>query len=151
MESYIKNWVNGRKLLLHFFDQYTPDQLNKIPDGFNNNLIWNLGHIIAVQQLVVYKPSNLEMKISESLADLYRPRTQPTRVVTEEEIAELRELMSSLIEPTVSDLRNGAFTTYQEWTTSTGFNLATVKDALAFNTYHEGMHFGYMMSIRKFL
>jgi hypothetical protein len=31
------------------------EQLNTIPEGYNNNLIWNIAHIIVVQQMLVYK------------------------------------------------------------------------------------------------
>jgi hypothetical protein len=40
-----------------FLSGYNLDQLNTIPEGFNNNLIWNIGHIIVSQQLLVYKLS----------------------------------------------------------------------------------------------
>ncbi|WP_407635809.1 DinB family protein [Solitalea canadensis] len=40
--------------------KYTIDQLNKVPAGFNNNLIWNIGHEIVAQQALIYKSSGLE-------------------------------------------------------------------------------------------
>jgi len=45
---------------LEYFDNYTLEQLNKIPEGFSNNLIWNIGHIIVTQQVLIYKLSNLQ-------------------------------------------------------------------------------------------
>jgi hypothetical protein len=35
----------------------TLEQLNKIPEGYNNNLIWNIAHVVVVQQMLVYKLS----------------------------------------------------------------------------------------------
>ena len=37
--------------------------MNKIPEGYNNNLIWNFGHIIAVQQGLCYGLAGLPMNI----------------------------------------------------------------------------------------
>ena len=44
----------SRKIVAEYLENYTLEQLNKIPDGFHNNLIWNIGHIIVVQQMLVY-------------------------------------------------------------------------------------------------
>ena len=50
MESSFKVWTVNRNILLGYFDKFNLEQLNTIPKGFNNNLIWNLGHIMVVQQ-----------------------------------------------------------------------------------------------------
>jgi len=34
---------------------FSLEQLNKIPEGFNNNLIWNIAHCVVTQQLLCYK------------------------------------------------------------------------------------------------
>ena len=34
------------------------EQLNHIPEGFNNNLAWNIGHILVTQELLIYRLSN---------------------------------------------------------------------------------------------
>jgi hypothetical protein len=50
-----------------------------------------------------------------------------------------------------ADYNEGKFTSYQEYNTSTGFNLKSTQEALEFNNYHEALHLGFMMNIRKFI
>ncbi len=151
MEALFKAWKTSRKLYLNFFDTYSLEQLNKIPNGFNNNLIWNIGHIIVAQQILIYKGSNLPMCISDDIINLYKNESKPTGKTSQAEIEQLKALLISLIATTKTDFQKGIFTTYNERTTATGFHLATIKDAFEFNNYHEGMHLGYMMSIKKFV
>lgn len=151
MQSLFKAWKTSRKLHANFFEQYNLSQLNHIPEGFSNNLIWNIGHVIVAQQSLVYKGSNLEGHIPGRLYDLYNPGTRPTGNTTQSEADELKELLTSMIELTIADFDNGIFQEFNERTTGTGFHLASVTDAFHFNNYHEGLHLGYMMSIRKFL
>jgi hypothetical protein len=151
METIFKVWTTNRKLYLNFFDNYSLDQLNKIPTGFNNNLIWNIGHVIVAQQSLIYRGSNLPMYIPDDIVNLYKPGTKPTGVTSQTEVSELKEHLISLISKTETDLQKGIFTTYNERTTVTGFHLASVRDAFEFNNYHEGLHLGCMMSIRKFV
>lgn len=150
METVFKAWTTSRKLYLNFFENYSLYQLNKIPNGFNNNIIWNIGHAIVAQQSLIYKGSNLPMDISDDLVDLYKPGTKPTGTTSQAEANELKEFLISLIAKTEADFQKGFFTTYNERTTGTGFYLASIKDAFEFNNYHEGLHLGYMRSIRKF-
>jgi hypothetical protein len=70
---------------------------------------------------------------------------------TQAEVNELKTLLFSLIEKTKADHAAGKFVSYNEYTTGTGFNLASTKEALEFNNYHEAMHLGFMMNIRKFI
>ena len=151
METIFKSWRTSRRLYSNFFDKYPLEQLNKVPNGFNNNLIWNIGHIIVAQQSLIYKGSNLPMHISEDLLNLYKPGTKPTGTTSQTEVNELKGLLFSLVDKTEADFQKGIFTTYNERTTTTGFHLASTKDAFEFNNYHEGLHLGYMMGIRKFL
>ncbi|SEM72962.1 DinB superfamily protein [bacterium A37T11] len=151
MDALFKTWRTSRKLFLNFFEDYTLDQLNKIPTGFNNNLIWNIGHILVIQQKLIYKGSHLQGYIPEELFDKYNSGTKPTAPVLTAEADELKRLLTSVIEVTERDVRNGLFISYNERTTGTGFHVASIQDALEANNYHEGLHMGYMMSIRKFI
>ena len=54
MEATFKIWETSRKMYLKIVENYSLEHLNKIPEGFSNNLAWNLGHIIVSQQGLVY-------------------------------------------------------------------------------------------------
>ena len=151
METTFKIWRTNRNLYLDFFDKYTLEQLNKIPVGFSNNLIWNIGHIIVCQQVLVYKSSNLQGYLSQELFELYKPGSKPTGKTSENEVKELKELLISLMVKTETDFYNGEFNIYNERSTSIGFHLGSLKEAIEYNNYHEGLHLGLMMNIRKFI
>ncbi len=151
MEAIFKTWSTSRQLILKFFEAYSLEQLNKVPEGFSNNLIWNIGHIIVAQQSLIYRGSNQDIKIPARLVDLYKPGTRPTDSLTQEDVDELKALLLDTIDITRTDFERGLFTSYNERTTITGFHLGSVKDAFEFNNYHEGMHLGYMMCIRRFV
>ena len=43
-----------REYLLSTVNELSTEQLNQIPDGSGNNIIWNLAHLIAAQQGICY-------------------------------------------------------------------------------------------------
>lgn len=151
MEATFKIWETSRMSYLKIIENYSLEQLNKIPEGFSNNLIWNLGHIIVSQQGLVYRLSGLPMHITLEMMDTYKNGSKPKGNVTQEEVDALKNLLFSLLEKTKEDYSNGLFTTYNEYTTGTGFHLSTTKEAMEFNNYHEAIHLGFMMNIRKFI
>ena len=151
MEATFKIWETSRKLYLNIIETYSLEQLNKIPEGFSNNLVWNLGHIIVSQQGLVYRLSDLPMSVSPEMMDKYKNGSKPTEFVTQDELNELKVLLFSLIEKTKQDYASGLFTTYNEYTTAIGFHLTSSEEAMEFNNYHEAIHLGIMMQIRKFL
>ncbi|WP_396177490.1 DinB family protein [Flavobacterium sp.] len=72
MQTTFKIWETNRKLHLAFLEKYTLEQLNKIPEGFKNNLIWNIGHIITTQQGLIYRLSGLPVMISKEFHNKYK-------------------------------------------------------------------------------
>ena len=67
-----------REILLKVLDSHSLEQLNKIPEGFNNNIIWNVGHCVAAQQTLVYKLSGLPTMVSEDFILKYRKLNRST-------------------------------------------------------------------------
>jgi hypothetical protein len=151
MDASFKIWKTNRHLYLKLLNNYSLEQLNKIPDGFSNNLVWNLGHIIVAQQGLVYRLSGLPVNVSEDMTNTYKNGSKPTGQTTQAEVDELKELLISLMEKTKADYTAGKFQNYTEYTTGTGFHLASTKEAIEFNNYHEALHLGFMMNIRKFI
>ena len=151
MKATFKIWETNRNLYLKFIESLSLEQLNKIPEGFSNNLVWNLGHIIVTQQGLVYRLSGLPMNVTSEIMDKYKNGSKPTEFVTQDEVNELKILLFSLMNKTKEDYANGVFTTFNEYTTSIGFHLTSSEEAMEFNNYHEAIHLGIMMQIRKFL
>lgn len=141
----------NRKTMEKFLDNYSIEELNKVPEGFSNNLIWNIAHLVVTQQLLVYKLSGLPMMIDDEMVNKYRKGTKTEGAVTQEEVDKVKGLLFTTLDQTEKDLEAGLFTTYNEYPTSTGFVLKSVEDALNFNNYHEGIHLGYVLALRKAL
>jgi hypothetical protein len=151
MQQVIETTMKSRKMILELLQNHTLEQLNKVPEGFNNNLIWNVGHIIVAQQVLVYKLSVLPMLISHEMVEKYKNGSRPEQEVTQEEFDEIKNLLLDTINKTSADYSNGIFREYNEYTTSIGFNLKNTEEAIVYNNFHEGLHIGIMMSIRKFI
>lgn len=151
MEQLFKVTRTSRNILSQFLDKYTLEQLNTIPEGFSNNLIWNIAHVVVTQQLLVYKFSGLPMMVSDEMVEKYKKGTKPEQEVSQVEVDEIKSLLLDTIEKTEEDYGNGIFKNYQEYPTSTGFVLTSAEGAMTFNSFHEGLHIGIIMSIRKFL
>lgn len=151
MQAELKIWKTNRQLLAGYFKSYNLEQLNTIPSGFNNNLIWNIGHILVVQKMLVYGLSGLDLSLPEGMASRFKRGTRPGDTVTAGEAAHFRELLPGTVDQLIRDLDAGIFKTFTPFENSFGFQIGSLEEAVAFNNYHEGLHMGYMMSIRKFL
>ncbi|MCW2120491.1 DinB family protein [Flavobacterium sp. 7A] len=138
-----------RNLAGQFLEHYTLEQLNTTPEGYHNNLIWNIAHMVVTQQVLLYKFSGLPMQISDELMERYKKGTEVTAPATEAEVAEIKSLLVATIVQTEKDFENGLFVNYNEYQTSTGFVLKNFADAISFNVFHEGMHIGIMMRLKK--
>ena len=79
----------------------------------------------------------------------YKPGSKPAAFVEQEEIDLVKNLLVAQIKQTEEDLEKQLFNTYNERVTLTGFHLSSISDALEFNNFHEGMHLGMIMNLRK--
>ncbi len=140
-----------RKNILKLASGLSEEQLNKIPENFNNNIAWNLGHLVVTQQLLCYKLSNLPCKISQEMIDKYRKGSSPQGKIEMEEIEEIKALLFSLIDATEEDYSAGLFKEYKEYTTSYNVTLHSFEEAFNFNNLHEGLHLGYCIALKKVL
>ena len=141
----------SRTLIAPFLEDFSLEQLNIIPTGFSNTLFWNIAHGVVTHQLLVYELSGLPMLISDELVDKYKKGSKPEQAATQEEVDQIKALIFDLVDQTQADYGSGVFTQFTEYPTSSGFILKNVKHAMAYNNFHEGLHLGIMMSMKKIL
>ena len=125
------------------------EQLNHIPAGFNNNIIWNLGHVVAAQQGVCYARAGLNKVVSDEFFMSFKPDTGPERFYDAAEVDSIKSLMFSTLDQLAADLEKDIFGDYKTWTTRYGFEITNIDDAVRFLPFHDGLHAGYIMSLRK--
>jgi len=135
----------ARKNIAGLCAQHSTDQLNLIPDGLNNNLIWNAGHVIATTELLTYGLSGLPTPSPRSFIDRYRKGSRPTGPASADDLAYITEQLTA----GVTDLKSLDWSNYKEYTTSFGVTLHSIDEAVAFNNMHETLHLGTMLAIRR--
>lgn len=141
---------NTREIFNKIIENNSLEDLNKIPNGFNNNIIWNIGHVIVSEQLLAYKLSGLESSLSDEVINKYRKDTKPTEDISEEDVFFIKSLLFSTIEKTKEDYNNSVFKPYNSYTVSTtGNTLNNIEEALQFIAIHEGLHYGYVLALLK--
>lgn len=148
------NWafdisLKNRAILKTFLENLSLDELNKVPEGFNNNIVWNIAHTIVTQQLLVYRLSGIPTIVSDEMIETYRKGTKPERNVTQAEVDTIKSLLFSTIEKTKEDFENEVFQNYHEYTVTTKSTLTNVLEAIEFNNFHEGLHLGYILALKR--
>jgi hypothetical protein len=138
-----------RLTILKGIEGLTLEQLNKIPAGFNNNIIWNLGHMIAAQQGVCYKRAGEPTIIDDEFWNTFRPDTKPERFFDENDFAKIKELLISTIDQLEIDIANKPFSNYTTWTTRYGAELSSIREAVSFLPFHDGFHIGYITALKR--
>ena len=138
-----------RAFLLEGIKDLTNEQLNTIPQGYNNNIAWNLGHLVAAQQGICYKRANLTPHISEEFWEQFRTGSKPNGDLSADEIANIKSLFLSTMDVLDADYNSGIFGNYTAWTTRYAVEIVTIDDALKFLPYHEGLHSGVINTMKK--
>jgi hypothetical protein len=138
-----------RLSLLKAVEDLSIEQLNKIPAGFNNNIAWNLAHLIATQQNLCYKKAGINVLIEERLFTPFLPGTKPDKFMDVADMGIIKDIFLSSLDQLETDLQSGKFTNYQPWTTRYGNSINNIDEAVAFLPYHEGIHTGYIWALKR--
>src|SRR3954470_1526889 len=88
----------ARITLTNIAKEINIEQLNEVPAGFNNNIIWNMGHLIATHQSVCYRKAGIDTVVDADLVNMYAPGTHPERFITEEEVERILDLFVTTLD-----------------------------------------------------
>lgn len=151
MNKRIEKISNFRQFLLRQVDGLSAQQFNFVPQGFNNNIIWNLGHLIAAVQNMCYVRSGQAIAVEEQYFLPFLPGTKPNSLIDGQEIAKIRALFISSINRLAADFDAGIFRDYrpsEKIPEIYGVEVRNIDEALDFLLYHEGLHVGYVFSLK---
>jgi len=140
-----------RSKILEVISSLSNEQLNKIPEGFNNNIIWHLGHLIAAQEGIFYLRGKLELNIDQDFFNLFKNGSRPEREIDAGEIEIIRSLLFTGLDQFEADLQKNVFSNYPAWTSSMGIEINSIEDAINFLVFHEGLHFGQISVFKRII
>ena len=149
MKSQIENIKKTRTFLLEQIKNLSNEEFNRVAEGFNNNIIWNLGHMIAAQQGMSYRRSGLPTTLSDDFWEKFRSGSKPAGLISENEITQIKELLLTTLDKFEIDYDKKIFGNYTAWSTRYGIELASIDDSIEFLPFHEGLHAGTIIAIKK--
>lgn len=147
MEKHLNTLYQTRRNFIALLDQYSEEQLNTIPAGFNNNLIWNFGHIVVSQQIICFTPANQTPLLQEHEIAKYRKGTKPEEMISMEEYRYYKSQALACLDHLFECYRNGIFDSYNPLSLHYGITLNNIHDAIHFVGVHDALHYGYARAI----
>lgn len=144
-----------RDLTISVASRFSGDEAYRIPPSCNNCPIWNIGHLLIVQERLVLQPFGEQGVLPEAYPDLFgegrcacdwngnRPDWDDLLACLDP----VRNRVEEFIESGV-DLRTPRPEPYM---TATGITLNTLGDSLSFSTLHEAIHVGVLITHDRLL
>lgn len=146
-------FVRGQTLKL--LDGVTEEMASQIPEGFRNNIRWNLGHIYLVLERFAFQYLNLPQQLPDGFNEQFSRGTSPLNTLDDIAVPTLHEL-KALLQEQPERIQAALAHRLQEkidppYTTSAGMTLEMPEQFLSFGLYHEGMHLSTIKLYKKLL
>ena len=140
-----------RELTLGHMEGLTENQLLTVPEGFNNNVLWNVGHVLYYLCAFTYGHSGLALPLPDEYVEWFKHGTTPSEWMTTPNSGEVAERARTIIPEIKADRAAGKFDAFEPFELAAGSSLDTLTEALVFHCAHEGMHVGHIAILKKFL
>ncbi len=135
-----------RSELLKMVEDVTEEEAEIIPRGFNNNIRWNLGHVVLDQYLWIRVLTKEDMPISMTFNQWFGYGTDPSHFT--DETPSLAELISFLREqPRLIEQKYRE--RLEEEFPPTDMGMHTIEQVLVRTIFHEGLHMGAIIAIKR--
>lgn len=151
MENLFNFIIQSRKAFIDLIDGLTLTELNSIPEGYNNNVIWNFGHIVVATQGLCYLRTGI---VSDpkfiKYGSAYTKGSKPTYSVTQSEVDDLKALAIATIEKLKDDYNARLFKQITPFATDTyKETLSTIEEVITLTVGHDNLHYGYAIAQKR--
>ena len=138
-----------RNKFVEALDTLSLEKLLVIPQGCNNNMLWQIGHCAVSQQRLMYTYSGLPIHLDNAFVELFKIGTSPKNWTSTPDVAAVRAALISTVDHLKVDVENGVFKEYKSFKTSAGLVLNSFEEAFTYSNYHEGVHVGNLEIFRR--
>ena len=150
MTNYLELLEKQRAILLKKTAHLTTDQYNLVPPGFNNNIIWNMGHSLDVSESLLYSNAPFKMPLHDFEIEGFKKGTKPESAISEHGISLIRKSLSDtvpLFKKSFDDFLSANVQYSQDDISS---NMVSEKH-LQFLLFHEDLHFATIQRLLRYV
>ncbi|RTR33860.1 DinB family protein [Robertmurraya yapensis] len=137
-----------RSELIGVAQSVTAEEAESIPNGFNNNIRWNLGHVYLDQYLWIQAVTKEKASVPAGFQSWFGYGTSPADFT--EETPSLEELIQ-ILQKQPEDIREAYGERLEEELAPTEMGMHTIEQVLIRTIFHEGMHLQVILDIKKCL
>lgn len=145
-EAFFTQLEGFRRYLLKVSD-VTPEEAELIPNGFKNNIRWNLGHVYNEQYISIQTLINEKVDVPKEFDEWFGPGSSPENFTVETpSLEELRVLLKNqirIIKEAYGERLEEVYPPTEMW------NMTTLEQVLLWTSFHEGMHLQTIKDIKK--
>ncbi|MGG3574646.1 DinB family protein [Bacillus gobiensis] len=135
-----------RDELLQLVEDVSDEAANMIPHGWNNNIRWNLGHIYLDQYLWIHTLTKEEVPVSMCFNGWFGFGTSPKQFT--HETPTFQELIK-LLNQQPDEIKGRYKDRLEEQFPPTEMGMHTIEQVLIRTIFHEGLHTGAILAIKK--
>lgn len=123
-----------------------------IPEKFNNNILWNLGHLCYSQEKFAFHFAQEPLETPQGFAELFEMGTKPSDwTIQPPTLQELLQLLTEQPKRIRERLKDRLDEEVPNPFTIPGITLSNIGQLLSFNMYHEGIHVQAIRMLKKLI
>ncbi len=146
-----KQYEMIRGFTLTMINHFNEEIINIVPEGHNNNIVWNVGHILVAQDYLLYGREMAAEIVKPGYVEMFNQGTKPAD--WNGEVPSLATLATELKEQ-MSRIEKDFGHRWDEplpkpFVLRPGTEMSTYGEVMMFTLYHEGWHVGYIQSLKR--
>ncbi|MEO5680982.1 MAG: DinB family protein [Chitinophagaceae bacterium] len=149
MTDYLELLEKQRAILLKKTTHLTTDQYNLVPRGFNNNIIWNMGHSLVVSESLLYSNTPFKVPLHEFDIEGFQKGTKPELIINDHGISLIRKALSDTVPLFKKSFDDFLSANVQDLQDPTGSSVVSEKH-LHFMLFHEDMHMAVIQRLLQY-
>jgi uncharacterized damage-inducible protein DinB len=145
-EQFFNQMTYIRTKTIQWIEEVDSTIFDTMPANFNNTLHWHLGHILLVQDRLTLRLIGEKIGLPDTYTEWFGNGTKPADWLTQPPavellLEELKQQTERLQKQISGKLSNKLVLPF--------LNMDTLGESLGYSLYHEGMHLGNMMALRR--
>ena len=140
-----------RHHMMRELEGLSPEQLLTIPEGREDNVLWNAGHLLCSLSRLTYVFSGYPLPIPERYLELFGKGTAAVNWDETPDVAEVLDRFTAMPGQLEADFLAGKFAEYKSLQITPNDAISSVEEAIAFHCFHEGLHIGMIITLKGLL